>query len=75
MWLAGLVLYAVLGLVLTTLDCHVDDWQFWCVIALFWAAAKIARIQAEQEILDTLDSLKAKMEAALKEAMEKRNGK
>ena len=75
MWLAGLVLYVTLGLVLTTLNCDIFAWQFWSVIALFWANGKIIQIQVEQELLDTLDSIKTKMEAALKEAMEKRNGK
>jgi hypothetical protein len=47
MLLQRLALYLTLGLVLVTIDVTAFSWQFWCLLALFWAAEFLARKDAE----------------------------
>jgi len=42
-----LALYFTLGLVLVTIDVTAFSWQFWCILALFWAAEYMTRKEVE----------------------------
>lgn len=45
--LQRIMLYLALGLVLTTLNASILTWQFWAVLALFWAAEMLTRRETE----------------------------
>lgn len=42
-----MMLYFTLGLVLMTLELSVISWQFWSILALFWAAESLTRRETE----------------------------
>jgi hypothetical protein len=47
--LQRVALYATLGLLLATLDVTVYTWQFWGVLALFWASEYMVRKGTEEQ--------------------------
>jgi hypothetical protein len=51
MLLQRFALYLTLGLVLTTMNIAILDWQFWCILALFWASEYMTRHATEQEAM------------------------
>jgi hypothetical protein len=46
-----IALYATLGLLLATLDVTVYTWQFWGVLALFWASEYMVRKGTEEQAM------------------------
>jgi hypothetical protein len=44
-----IALYATLGLVIDSLEVTAWSWQFWCLIALFWAAEWLARDEGHRD--------------------------
>ena len=55
-----LALYAALGLVLSTgLECHIDQWQFWAVVGLFWASESLTRMETYNSIEEEVERLRA----------------
>jgi hypothetical protein len=46
--LQRIALYATLGLVLATLEVTLFVWQFWAVLALFWASEFMVRKGTEE---------------------------
>lgn len=44
-----LAVYFTLGLVLATLEVTVVTWQFWCILALFWASEYMVRKGTEEQ--------------------------
>jgi hypothetical protein len=51
MLLQRFALYLTLGLVLTSMNIAILDWQFWCILALFWAAEFLTRQATEHEAM------------------------
>jgi hypothetical protein len=49
--LQRIVLYIALGLVLSTLDTTVVNWEFWAILALFWSAERLTRLEAQEEAM------------------------
>jgi hypothetical protein len=45
--LQRIMLYVALGLVLTAIDATIMTWQFWAVLALFWASELLTRKETE----------------------------
>ena len=55
MLLARIALYLTLGWILANaLDCHLDRWEFWCIMALFWAAEAATRIDTVRTLEEEL---------------------
>jgi hypothetical protein len=50
MLLTRLSLYGTLGLLMSSMDFTVQTWQFWSIIALFWAAQTCATMELEQQL-------------------------
>jgi hypothetical protein len=46
-----IALYATLGLLLSTLEVTVFVWQFWAVLALFWASEYMVRKGTEEQAM------------------------
>ena len=66
MLLARLALYLTLGWILSNaLECHIDSWQFWCIMALFWAAEASTRI-------DTVRTLESELRVEIARLLELR---
>jgi hypothetical protein len=57
--LTRLALYTALGLVLSAVGATLDTWQFWSVVALFWASEHLTR----QELWDQITEEVARMRA------------
>jgi hypothetical protein len=49
--LQRIILYIALGLVISTLDTTVFDWEFWAILALFWSAERLTRLEAQEEAM------------------------
>lgn len=43
------VVWAVLGTTLSALGLSLDDWGFWCVIALTWASTHLAYVEGQEQ--------------------------
>ena len=55
-----IALYATLGTLLDQgLECHWNTWQFWCVLALFWASEHLTRVEVVEDIQQEVERLKA----------------
>jgi hypothetical protein len=44
-----LALYLALGLVLTLSNVTLTNWEFWAVLALFWASERMAKAQQHEQ--------------------------
>ena len=60
--LTRLALYTALGLVLATQDWTVSTWQFWSVVALFWASEYLARLETRDQLVAELARLQKQFE-------------
>jgi hypothetical protein len=58
--LTRLALYTALGLVLSALGATLDTWQFWSVVALFWASEHVTRIEVIEQIAEEVAALQQK---------------
>jgi hypothetical protein len=58
--LTRLALYTALGLVLSALGATLDTWQFWSVVALFWASEHVTRIEVIEQIAAEVAALQQK---------------
>jgi hypothetical protein len=58
--LTRLALYTALGLVLSALGATLDTWQFWSVVALFWASEHVTRIEVIEQIAAEVAALQHK---------------
>jgi hypothetical protein len=47
MLIQRIALYFTLGLVLVTINVTAFSWQFWCILALFWASEYMTRKDTE----------------------------
>ncbi len=56
--LQRLALYATLGLVLDAVGQGVTTAGFWCIVALFWAAEHLARIEVVEGIAREVERIK-----------------
>jgi hypothetical protein len=43
-----IILYFTLGMVLVASSLSVADWQFWCIVALFWCSERLTRQEVEE---------------------------
>ena len=57
--LTRLALYTALGLVLSAVDATLDTWQFWSVVALFWASEHLTRQELWEQINKEVARLRA----------------
>lgn len=55
--LQRIVLYATLGWLLNTLEHQWDSWEFWCVVALFWASEHMTRRELLEQIQQQVRAL------------------
>jgi hypothetical protein len=51
MLLQRFALYTTLGLVLVTMGMTAGDWQFWCVLALFWSSEFLTRQETKEQAM------------------------
>jgi len=51
MLLQRFAIYLTLGLVLVTVNLTVLSWQFWCIVALFWAVEHMTRKEVEMSAM------------------------
>jgi hypothetical protein len=49
--LQRIILYFALGLVLSTIDITLVTWEFWAILALFWSAERLTRLEAQEEAI------------------------
>jgi hypothetical protein len=52
--LTSLTIYLTAGWLLTSQGTTYDTWQFWCVMALCWAAEHQGLITGRQQIVDIM---------------------
>jgi len=58
--IARIALYSTLGYLLDQgLECHWDSWQFWCIIALFWASEHLSRTETLSYVAEEVERLRA----------------
>ena len=60
--LTRLALYTALGLVLATQDWPWTSWQFWSVLALFWASEHLTRLETRDQLVAELARLQKQFE-------------
>ena len=58
--LQRLALYATLGFLLDALGVNVDQWGFWCVLALFIASEHMTRRELIEQLNKELQEMRAK---------------
>lgn len=81
--LQRLALYTTLGLLLSTMEFSVATWQFWSVVALFWASESLTRrettefvaVKAITEFLNLSTHEQNKIKELHKKAVKEQNGK
>lgn len=56
--LTRLALYTALGLVLSAADATLNTWQFWSVVALFWASEHLTRQELWEQIQQEVDRIR-----------------
>ena len=56
--LQRLALYTTLGWLMLALGQTVNTWGFWCVLALFWAAEHLTRIEVYDSLTAELKRLR-----------------
>ena len=69
--IARLALYATLGALLHMLGHSADSTEFWCFVALFWAAERVR----EQEVIQGLQDELAAMRRRAEQQQEQDNNK
>jgi hypothetical protein len=57
MMIARLGLYLALSFSLSSLECHWNTPEFWCFIALFWAADALGHIEGAEAVRDAYEEL------------------
>jgi hypothetical protein len=73
MLLARLAVYSILGWLLDRLGHGWQTTEFWCVVALYWAAEQIARVETQQQLLKELEQ-RRKLETANNENTDQNTG-
>lgn len=63
--ITGLTIFATGGWLMSSLGATYDTWQFWCVMALMWAAEHSGVIMGRQQIVNLL------VDAAIEQQQEK----
>jgi hypothetical protein len=62
-----IALYATLGFLLDALGHNWDTWQFWSIVALFWASDIMARREGYTEAIQDLLELMRTHQTALED--------
>lgn len=65
--LTSLALYTTLGLLMSVLGFAWTSWQFWSVLALFWANEQLVRQQTREQVLQELTELQHRLEQLVRE--------
>jgi hypothetical protein len=71
MKLQEFILWLTIGALISAIGFELDSWQFWCILATYWAVGQIGRVQGTIDYIDLDASEQEDIRKTLKAA---RNG-